>query len=29
MSKESKILLLKDKIDYVKKITDDEITNVT
>ena len=29
MSRESKILLLKDKIDYVKEITDDEITNVT
>ena len=29
MSKESKILLLKDKNDYIKKITNDEITNVT
>lgn len=29
MSKESKILLLKNKNDYVKKITNDEITNVT
>lgn len=29
MSKESKILLLKDKQDYVKKITEDEIFNVT
>lgn len=29
MSKESKILLLKDKKDYIKKITNDEITNVT
>ena len=29
MTKESKILFLRDKVDYVKKITDDEIMNVT
>lgn len=29
VTKESKILLLKDKKDYVKKITDDNIINVT
>lgn len=29
ISKESKILLLKDKNDYIKKITNDEIINVT